>query len=57
MTPHTFTDEDFKVYEACVRYWLDAFGITDWHVTITHDQIGRGTSAQTQYNTTAKNLT
>lgn len=56
MTPHTFTEYDFAEYEAAVLHWLDAFGITDWHVTITHDQIGRGINAQTQYNTTAKNV-
>ena len=56
MKVHTFTENDFKLYQAAILRWLDEFGITEWHVTITHEQIGQGVSAQTQYNTVSKSV-
>ena len=56
MTPHTFTTDDFKKYGAAVHRWLEAFGVTDWCVTIMHDQIGDRVNAQCQYNTTTKQV-
>lgn len=56
MTPHTFTSEDFSAFKQAVHYWLNKFGISEWHVTVLHDQIGDRNNAQCQYNTTTKNV-
>lgn len=49
-----FTDDDFGKFKTVVEYWIEQFGLTEWNIDITHDQIGDRTNAQTQYNTTSK---
>lgn len=53
MKTHTFTDEDFEKFKARVEDLINVFGLHEWHLTITHDQIGDRVTAQTQYNSVA----
>lgn len=54
MKTKIFTDDDFAVFEAKVRELIHLFGMYEWHLTITHEQIGDRVCAQTQYNIVAK---
>jgi len=56
MQQHSFSKEDFAVFEQCIHDWLGRFGITDWHVTIEHTQIGERVTAQTQANPVNKSV-
>lgn len=53
MKIHTFTEEDFAVFKAKVEELVNKFGLHEWYLTITHEQIGDRVSAQTQYNLVA----
>jgi len=55
MKTHTFTPSDFKHFAAKVQWLVSKMGLTEWHLSITHEQIGSGVAAQTQYNTISKN--
>ena len=55
MKTHTFTPSDFKHFAAKVQWLVSKMGLTEWHLSITHEQIGSGVAAQTQYNTVSKN--
>jgi hypothetical protein len=52
---HVFVPSDFKRFAAKVQSLINELGMTEWHLTITHEQIGGGVAAQTQYNTVSKN--
>lgn len=54
MTPITFTNEDFLAFEKYVHRWVCRLGLTEWNLTVMHDQIGGAVNAQTQYNTVSK---
>lgn len=54
MKSHTFTEQEFNVFDAEVRRLVGCFGMVDWHVTCEHQQIGNRVNAQVQYNPTAK---
>ena len=54
MKTHTFTDEDFAKFKAKVEQLIDTLGLHDWHVTISHQQIGDRVAAQTQCNHVAR---
>jgi hypothetical protein len=55
MRTTTFTPEDFEIFKARVLELVDKFAMHDWHITVLHEQIGSGVSANTQYDTVAKN--
>jgi hypothetical protein len=52
---YTFTALDFEKFETKVHSLINDVGLTEWHLSITHEQIGSGVAAQTQYNTVSKN--
>lgn len=54
MKTHTFTDEDFAKFKAKVEQLINTLGLHDWHVTISHEQIGDRVAAQTQCNHVAR---
>jgi len=56
MKQHTFTGDEFKEFSDRIYHWMNAFGITDWHVTIEHVQIGDRVAAQTQANPISKSV-
>jgi hypothetical protein len=51
---HIFLASDFKRFAAKVQSLINELGMTEWHLSITHEQIGGGVAAQTQYNTVSK---
>jgi hypothetical protein len=55
MKTHTFTPSDFERFTAKVQWLVHEMGLTEWNLTITHEQIGDRVAAQTQYNTVSKN--
>jgi len=55
MKTYTFTPSDFKHFAAKVQWLVSKMGLTEWHLSIAHEQIGGGVAAQTQYNTVSKN--
>ncbi len=55
MKAYTFTPSDFKHFAAKVQWLVSKMGLTEWNLSITHEQIGSGVAAQTQYNTVSKN--
>jgi hypothetical protein len=55
MKTHTFTADDFEVFKAKVLSLVEQMGLTEWHLSIKHEQIGERIAAQTQYNTVGKN--
>ena len=55
MKTHTFTANDFEIFKARVLSLVEQLGLTEWNLSITHEQIGSGVAAQTQYNTVSKN--
>ena len=55
MKTYAFTPSDFERFAAKVQSLVSEMGLTEWHLSITHEQIGSGVAAQTQYNTVSKN--
>jgi len=53
MKTKIFTDKDFAKFKARVLELVDKFGLHEWHLMITHEQIGDRVTAQTQYNVVA----
>lgn len=54
MKTKIFTDEEFSTFRARIQYLVDKFGMHEWHLMVTHEQIGDRVCAQTQYNVVAK---
>lgn len=54
MKTHVFTEAEFVTFKAKVEWLVEKFGLRDWHLMITHEQIGDRVCAQTQYNVVAK---
>lgn len=54
MKTKVFTEQDFLQFEAKVNALVDLFGLREWHLMVTHEQIGDRVCAQTQYNIVAK---
>jgi hypothetical protein len=54
MKIHTFTDEDFAEFKAKAEELINTFGLHEWHVTISHEQIGDRVAAQTSCNHVAR---
>lgn len=54
MKSHEFTDDDFKLFDCAIHDYIKLFGLTDWVVSVQHDQIGEGTMAQVQYKALGK---
>ena len=54
MKIHTFTDEDFIKFKAKAEELINTFGLHEWHVTISHEQIGDRVAAQTSCNHVAR---
>jgi hypothetical protein len=55
MKTYTFTPEDFDKFTAKVQSLINELGMTEWHLTLSHEQIGDRVVAQTSYNTVSKN--
>ena len=55
MKTHTFTANDFEIFKARVLSLVEQLGLTEWNLSITHEQIGDRVAAQTNYNSVSKN--
>ena len=54
MKTKIFSDEEFDRFAAKVEELIEKLGLHDWHVTVSHEQIGDRVAAQTQCNHVAK---
>ena len=54
MKTKVFTSSDFKTFKQEVERLAGALGLSEWHLSIFHEQIGNNCCAQTQYSHTAK---
>ena len=54
MKTKVFTSSDFKTFKQEVERLVGALGLSDWDLSISHEQIGDNCCAQTHYDDTAK---
>lgn len=54
MKTKIFTDKDFAKFKARAEELINTFGLHEWHITISHEQIGGNVTAQTTCNHVAR---